>query len=67
MTRAVEEDRLERIERISLWLSQARTPSFYFESGYSQEDGEKAAADAAFVLAEIRKIMNAKVENDQEQ
>lgn len=48
---------LERIEEISLWLSQARAPSFYFERDYGEEDGRRAFQDAEFVVTEIKKIM----------
>jgi HEPN domain-containing protein len=40
-----------RIEEISLWLAQSRTPSFYFDREYGVEDAERAFQDAAFVLA----------------
>jgi len=50
-------DVLERIEEISLWLSESRTPSFYFEREYGLEDAQRALHDAAFVMAEIRKFL----------
>jgi len=48
---------LQRIEEVSLWLVQSRTPSFYFERDYGAEDAEQALRDAAFVLAEVKKLM----------
>lgn len=48
---------LERIEEISLWLSQARAPSFYFEREYGEEDARQAFQDAQFVLTEVKKIL----------
>lgn len=48
---------LERIEEISLWLSQARAPSFYFERDYGEEDAQQAFQDAEFVVAAVKKIM----------
>lgn len=48
---------LERIEEVSLWLTQARAPSFYFERSYSQEDAQRAFGDATFVVDEIKKIV----------
>ena len=53
----VDAEVLERIEEVSLWLSQARAPSFYFERDYGEEDGRRAFQDAEFVVAEIKKIM----------
>lgn len=47
----------QRIEEISFWLSQSRTPSFYFEREYEEEDAEKAFNDANFVLEEIKKLL----------
>ena len=46
----------KRIEEISLWLAQSRTPSFYFDREYGAEDAEKAFQDAAFVLAEVKRL-----------
>lgn len=48
---------LEQIRAISLWLSQARAPSFYFEREYGEEDAQRALQDATFVLIEVKKIM----------
>ena len=48
---------LQRIEEISLWLGQARGPSFYFEREYGEEDGRQAFRDAEFVLAETKKML----------
>lgn len=53
----VDVDILERIEEVSLWLSQARAPSFYFEREYGEEDGRQAVQDAECVVTEIRRIM----------
>jgi len=47
---------LQRIEEISLWLGQSRTPSFYFDREYGAEDAEQALEDAVFVLAEVKKV-----------
>ncbi len=49
---------LRRVEAISLQLSQIRTLSFYFEHGYSKEEAETTSAEAEFVLAEIRKLLD---------
>lgn len=48
---------LERIEEVSLWLSQARAPAFYFERDYGEEDARQAHQDAGFVLTEVKKIL----------
>ncbi len=48
---------LQRIEEISLWLTQSRTPSFYFERDYSAEDAEQAFKDASFVLIEVKRLI----------
>jgi HEPN domain-containing protein len=48
---------LEQIEGISLWLGQARAPSFYFERDYDEEDARKALEDAGFVLTQVKKIL----------
>ncbi|MEW6685561.1 MAG: HEPN domain-containing protein [Candidatus Edwardsbacteria bacterium] len=45
----------QKIERISLWLSETREPSFYFERRFRKEDGLKARKDAGFVMREIKK------------
>lgn len=58
----VSDETLERLEAISLWLSQARTLSFYFERGYSEEDAGRAFTDAAVVLTEIREILGKYIE-----
>ena len=49
---------LKQIEDISLWLGLARAPSFYFERDYGEEDAQKAAEDAGFVLAETKRLLN---------
>ncbi len=54
---AISDESLTRIEAISLQLSQIRTLSFYFEHGYSKEQAETASVDAAFVLAEVQKLL----------
>jgi HEPN domain-containing protein len=51
---------LDRIEEISLWLTQARSPSFYFERDYEKEDARRAAEDASYVLKEVRDILRVK-------
>lgn len=51
------EEVLEKIEKISLWLAQARTLAFYLEKDYAEQDAKKASEDAAFVLAEVRKLL----------
>lgn len=43
----------QRIEEISLWLAQSRTPSFYFDRGCGVEDAEQALKDMGIVFAEI--------------
>lgn len=48
---------LQKIEEISLWLAQSRTPSFYFEQEYGEEDAEKAFKDAGFVLIQVKKLL----------
>jgi len=49
---------LEEIEEVSLWLGQARAPSFYFERDYGEEDARRALQGAEFVLAEVKKTLN---------
>jgi HEPN domain-containing protein len=49
---------LERIEDISLWLSQTRAPSFYFEHDYGQADAQRALQDATFVLEQLRSMFD---------
>lgn len=46
----------QKIEEISLWLAESRTPSFYFDREYGAEDAEKAFEDAVFVLNEVKKL-----------
>ena len=46
----VKEDDVKRIKRVSLWLAQARAPSFYGERDYVLEDAQEAFEDAAFTL-----------------
>ncbi len=47
----------QKIEEISLWLSETREPSFYFEKRFIREDAVKAQEDARFAIQEIRKIL----------
>jgi HEPN domain-containing protein len=47
---AVDEKVLEQIEDVSLWLSQARAPAFYFEQDYGEQDAQRAAELCAGVL-----------------
>lgn len=47
---------LQRIQEASLWLAQARAPSFYFERAYGDEDAQRAVQDATFVLEQLRKM-----------
>ena len=48
---------LQKVEEISLWLAESRAPSFYLDREYSEEDGEQAVGDAAFVLSETKKLL----------
>ena len=48
---------LRRIDEISLWLAQSRTPAFYLEREYGAEDAERALQDAALVLAEVKRLL----------
>jgi len=54
----VPEKVLRRIEEISSWLGKARTPSFYLERDYGEEDASKAFKDAAFVLETVEGFLN---------
>ena len=45
---------LRRIEDISLWLAQSRTPSFYFEREYGKEDAKRAFQDAKFIITKVK-------------
>lgn len=47
---------LKQIEEISLWLSQARAPSFYFERAYEAQDAHKACKDAEFVIRRLKQM-----------
>ena len=51
------DDILKRIERVSLWLSEARAPAFYLDRDFTREDAEKAREDAAFVLEAIKELL----------
>jgi HEPN domain-containing protein len=53
----VDENILVRIETISIWLGEARAPSFYFEKDYTAEDAQRAVNDATIVLDEIGKLL----------
>ena len=48
---------LDRIEQSSLWLSQARAPSFYFERDYDAQDAWQAVKDAEFVLEAVKRLL----------
>jgi HEPN domain-containing protein len=48
-----QENILKDIERISKWLAEARSPSFYGDRDFTKEDARRAFNDAAFVLKEI--------------
>lgn len=50
-------ERLERLGEASLWLSQARAPSFYLDRDYSPEDAKRAYEDAAFVLEAVKELL----------
>jgi HEPN domain-containing protein len=54
----IEEDSLTRIENISMWLSEARAPSFYFEKDYTVEDAQRAFQDATFVFNRVREMLD---------
>ena len=55
--KAVNPDALNQIEEISLWLSQARAPSFYFERDYDAPDARKAYKDAALVVTHVKRML----------
>ena len=55
---AVDNRELDRIEEISLWLAQARAPAFYLEHEYDREDARQAAADANFVVATVKRLLD---------
>lgn len=54
----VDESTLTRIEKISMWLGEARAPSFYFEKDYTVEDARKAFEDATFVFTQVRSMLD---------
>ena len=62
----VETEGLDRIEEISLWLSQARAPALYFEREYDVEDARQALQDAAFVVVEVKKRLDIRNEDPSE-
>ncbi|MCH8069642.1 MAG: HEPN domain-containing protein [Candidatus Marinimicrobia bacterium] len=45
---------------ISLWLSEARAPSFYMERDYSEEDAKRAYGDAQIVLNSVKEMLDIK-------
>ena len=53
---------LEKVRKISLWLSQARGPALYLEQEYSQEDATQAFDDARFVLETVERLVGASEE-----
>lgn len=53
----VDTETLENIEEISLWLSQARAPSFYFERDFSEEDAQRAYEGAAYVIERTKELV----------
>jgi HEPN domain-containing protein len=55
--RAVSSERLERLEEASLWLSEARAPSFYLDRDFTPQDAERAYGDATFVLETVEELM----------
>lgn len=54
--KAVDPSALNQIEEISLWLSQARAPSFYFERDYGAPDARKACKDARLVVKHVKQM-----------
>ncbi|MCX7994562.1 MAG: HEPN domain-containing protein [candidate division WOR-3 bacterium] len=52
----IKDEICDRIREVSLWLSEAREPSFYFERKFTEEDATKARNDAGFVIKQIKKI-----------
>ncbi len=52
----IKDDVCDKIRKISLWLSETREPSFYFERIFTKEDALKAQKDAGFVVNKIREI-----------
>jgi HEPN domain-containing protein len=48
---------LDRVEQSSLWLSQARASSFYFERDYNVQDARQAVQDAEFVLEAVKRLL----------
>ena len=47
---------LEKIKEISLWLAGSRSPAFYFEKRYQEEDAKQALNDSGFVLQKVKEI-----------
>lgn len=56
----IKDEVCQRIEEVSLWLSETREPAFYFEKKFTKEDAVKAQADAEFVIEEIKKFLEIK-------
>lgn len=54
---SVDKQLLEKIKIISLWLGEARAPSFYFEKDYTEEDAEKAYNDVTFLINAVKEIL----------
>lgn len=54
---SVDKRLLEKIKVISMWLGEARAPSFYFEKDYTKEDAEKAYEDAAFLIKAVKEVL----------
>ncbi|MFQ5903966.1 MAG: HEPN domain-containing protein [Candidatus Binatia bacterium] len=55
---SVDEVMLERIKAISMWLGEARVPSFYFERDYNEEDAQRAFEDADFMVKDVKRVFN---------
>lgn len=47
---------LEKIKEISVWLTESRTPAFYLEKKYEEEDAKQALSDSGFVLQKVKEI-----------
>lgn len=54
----IDKNTLVKIEKVSMWLGEARGPSFYFERDYTAGDAQKAFEDATFVFTEIKKVLD---------
>jgi HEPN domain-containing protein len=51
-------DLLERIIRISVRLSEDRTPSFYGDRSYGRVEAEEASQGARFVYNTVKELLN---------